>query len=64
MATHRFNPTFTDNVINAMGPKTTPRVRKLMAGAHLSRPIEHLHAGHPFVDGEFLLARIVVHVSD
>lgn len=38
MATHRFNPTFTDNVINAMGPKTTPRVRKLMAGL-----IRHMH---------------------
>ncbi|KAJ5184809.1 Intradiol ring-cleavage dioxygenase core [Penicillium cf. griseofulvum] len=38
MATHRFNPTFTDNVINAMGPKTTPRMRKLMAGL-----IRHMH---------------------
>ncbi|KAJ5468325.1 Intradiol ring-cleavage dioxygenasecore [Penicillium sp. IBT 31633x] len=38
MATHRFDPTFTDNVINAMGPKTTPRMRKLMAGL-----IRHMH---------------------
>ncbi|KAJ5338126.1 hypothetical protein N7541_010115 [Penicillium brevicompactum] len=38
MATHRFDPNFTDNVINAMGPKTTPRMRKLMAGL-----IRHMH---------------------
>ncbi|CAG8186886.1 unnamed protein product [Penicillium olsonii] len=38
MATHRFNPEFTDNVINAMGPKTTPRMRKLMTGL-----IKHMH---------------------
>ncbi|KAJ5808697.1 Intradiol ring-cleavage dioxygenase [Penicillium riverlandense] len=38
MATHRFNPNFTDNVINAMGPKTTPRMRQLMTGL-----IKHVH---------------------
>lgn len=38
MPTHRFDPHFTDNVINAMGPKVTPRFRQLMAS--LTR---HLH---------------------
>ncbi|PKY06529.1 hypothetical protein P168DRAFT_295600 [Aspergillus campestris IBT 28561] len=38
MPTHRFDPNFTDNVINAMGPKVTPRFRQLMAS--LTR---HLH---------------------
>ncbi|OJJ51320.1 hypothetical protein ASPZODRAFT_87546 [Penicilliopsis zonata CBS 506.65] len=38
MATHRFDPNFTNNVINAMGPKTEPRFRKLMAGL-----IQHVH---------------------
>ncbi|KAJ5684421.1 uncharacterized protein N7477_000766 [Penicillium maclennaniae] len=38
MATHRFDPTFTDNVINAMGPKTSPRLRQLMTGL-----IRHVH---------------------
>ncbi|PYH40943.1 intradiol ring-cleavage dioxygenase [Aspergillus saccharolyticus JOP 1030-1] len=37
-APHRFDPTFTDNVINAMGPKTTPRFRQLMTGL-----IRHVH---------------------
>lgn len=32
--------------------------------AHLSGPVEHLYAGHPLVNGELLLARIVVHVAD
>jgi catechol 1,2-dioxygenase len=26
----RFDPTFTQNVINAMGPKTSPRMREVM----------------------------------
>ncbi|GJP92289.1 hypothetical protein CBS63078_1892 [Aspergillus niger] len=34
----RFDPNFTDNVINSMGPKTTPRFRQLMAGL-----IRHVH---------------------
>lgn len=38
MATHRFDPKFTDNVIDAMGPKTSPRLRQLMAGL-----IRHVH---------------------
>lgn len=38
MATHRFDPDFTDNVINAMGPKTSPRFRQLMTGL-----IRHVH---------------------
>ncbi|KAF7588390.1 hypothetical protein BBP40_005750 [Aspergillus hancockii] len=38
MADHRFDPNFTDNVINAMGPKTTPRLRQLMTGL-----IRHVH---------------------
>ncbi|KAE8348731.1 Intradiol ring-cleavage dioxygenase [Aspergillus coremiiformis] len=38
MITHRFNPDFTDNVINAMGPKTSPRFRQLMASL-----IRHVH---------------------
>ncbi|KAJ5287746.1 hypothetical protein N7478_003432 [Penicillium angulare] len=38
MATHRFDPTFTDNVIEAMGPKTSPRFRQLMTGL-----IRHVH---------------------
>ncbi|PYI18278.1 aromatic compound dioxygenase [Aspergillus japonicus CBS 114.51] len=37
-APHRFDPNFTDNVINAMGPKTTPRFRQLMTGL-----IRHVH---------------------
>ena len=35
---HKFNPNFTDAVINATGPKATPRVRQLTAGL-----IRHLH---------------------
>ncbi|KAB8278290.1 Intradiol ring-cleavage dioxygenase [Aspergillus minisclerotigenes] len=38
MATQRFDPSFTDNVINAMGPKTSPRLRQLMTGL-----IKHVH---------------------
>ncbi|KAJ6106418.1 hypothetical protein N7512_009935 [Penicillium capsulatum] len=38
MATHRFDPHFTDNVIHAMGPKTSPRLRQLMTGL-----IRHVH---------------------
>ncbi|CAI7675218.1 unnamed protein product [Penicillium pancosmium] len=38
MATHRFDPNFTDNVIGAMGPKTSPRLRQLMTGL-----IQHVH---------------------
>lgn len=38
MATHRFDPNFTDNVIDAMGPKTNPRFRKVMASL-----IRHVH---------------------
>jgi len=32
------DPNFTDNVISAMGPKTSPRMREVMAGL-----IRHLH---------------------
>lgn len=35
---HKFNPHFTEAVINATGPKATPRVRQLTAGL-----IRHLH---------------------
>lgn len=35
---HKFNPNFTDAVINATGPKASPRVRQLTAGL-----IRHLH---------------------
>ncbi|EAU29793.1 hypothetical protein ATEG_09602 [Aspergillus terreus NIH2624] len=38
MASHRFDPNFTDNVISAMGPKTEPRFRQLMASL-----IRHVH---------------------
>jgi catechol 1,2-dioxygenase len=34
----KFDPNFTQNVIDAMGPKTKPRVRKLMASL-----IQHVH---------------------
>jgi catechol 1,2-dioxygenase len=36
--THRFDPNFTQHVINATGPKATPRVRKLTASL-----ITHMH---------------------
>lgn len=32
--------------------------------AHLAGPVEQLDAGHPFVDGEFVLAREVMHMAD
>jgi catechol 1,2-dioxygenase len=35
---HKYNPTFTQSVINATGPKATPRVRQLTASL-----IQHLH---------------------
>ncbi|KAL2868036.1 intradiol ring-cleavage dioxygenase [Aspergillus lucknowensis] len=38
MASHRFNPTFTDNVISAMGKNVNPRFRQLMASL-----IRHVH---------------------
>ncbi|KAJ5492760.1 Catechol 1-2-dioxygenase [Penicillium diatomitis] len=38
MASHRFNAQFTDNVINAMGPNTSPRIRQVMASL-----IRHVH---------------------
>ncbi|KAJ5095799.1 hypothetical protein NUU61_005155 [Penicillium alfredii] len=38
MATHRFDPNFTDHVVGAMGPKTSPRLRQLMTGL-----IRHVH---------------------
>ena len=37
-ATHRFDPNFTQAVINATGPKASPRVRKLTASL-----IQHIH---------------------
>ncbi|KAI9928882.1 hypothetical protein MW887_002105 [Aspergillus wentii] len=38
MAIHRFDPNFTNNVVSAMGPKTSPRLRQLMTGL-----IHHVH---------------------
>lgn len=35
---HKFNPHFTQAVINATGPKATPRVRQLTASL-----IQHMH---------------------
>ncbi|KAK3704135.1 hypothetical protein LTR37_013975 [Vermiconidia calcicola] len=37
-AASRFDPTFTQNVINAMGPNTSPRMREIMGPL-----IQHLH---------------------
>jgi catechol 1,2-dioxygenase len=37
-ANHPYDPTFTDRVVGAMGPKTSPRLRQLMAGL-----IRHVH---------------------
>lgn len=37
-STPRFDPNFTQNVINATGPKATPRMRKVIGGL-----IQHLH---------------------
>ena len=36
--THRFDPNFTQNVINATGPKASPRLRKVMGSL-----MQHLH---------------------
>lgn len=36
--TSRFDPHFTQNVINAMGPRTTPRMRQVMGSF-----IKHVH---------------------
>lgn len=36
--THRFDPNFTQHVINCTGPKTSPRMRKVMASL-----IQHVH---------------------
>lgn len=37
-AQHRFDPNFTQQVINATGPKTSPRMREVMTSL-----ITHLH---------------------
>lgn len=37
-AAHKFDPHFTDTVINATGPKASPRMRKVITGL-----IRHLH---------------------
>lgn len=37
-ATHKFDPNFTQNVIDAMGPKTSPRMREVMGAL-----IRHVH---------------------
>lgn len=34
----RFDPTFTQHVIDAMGPKTSPRIRQVMSSL-----IQHVH---------------------
>jgi hypothetical protein len=36
--THRFDPTFTRNVISAIGPKATPRAKQVIGSL-----IQHLH---------------------
>lgn len=38
MASHRFDPNFTENVINGMGPNTTPRNRQVLGAL-----IRHIH---------------------
>lgn len=38
MAAHQYDPTFTDRVINSIGPKTSPRLRQLMTSL-----IRHVH---------------------
>lgn len=38
MAQHRFDPDFTDHVIESMGPRASPRLRQLMTGL-----IRHVH---------------------
>jgi hypothetical protein len=37
-ASHRFDPDFTQNVINAIGPNATPRTREVMSAL-----IKHVH---------------------
>lgn len=37
-ASHKFDPNFTQNVIEAMGPKTSPRMREVMGCL-----IKHVH---------------------
>lgn len=37
-ASHKFDPNFTQNVIDAMGPKTSPRMREVMGCL-----IKHVH---------------------
>lgn len=37
-ASHKFDPNFTQNVIDAMGPKTSPRMREVMGCL-----IRHVH---------------------
>lgn len=37
-ANHRFDPNFTQNVINATGPKASPRTKQVLGSA-----IRHLH---------------------
>jgi hypothetical protein len=37
-ASHRFDPDFTQNVINAIGPNTPPRTREVMSAL-----IKHVH---------------------
>lgn len=32
--------------------------------AHLAGPVKQLDAGHPLVDGKFVLARKVMHMAD
>ena len=38
MASHRFDPNFTDNVVNSMGPNVSPRLRSVMTSL-----IRHAH---------------------
>lgn len=38
MPPHRFDPDFTDHVIDSMGPRTSPRLHQLMASL-----IRHVH---------------------
>jgi len=37
-ANHKFDPNFTKNVINATGPKASPRMRKVIGSL-----VQHLH---------------------
>ena len=38
MKTSRFDPDFTSNVVNAVGPNANPRMKKVMASL-----VQHLH---------------------